>query len=100
MYVILQSKIFTFEKTNVSIVFFNTIPPKKKKELAIAGKLFLFLCSSAFANVDERGLLSANILLKQNSFPDIMLQGFWNLPNFLYLCHIIRFDKRTIQLYH
>ena len=44
MYVIIQSKIFTFEKTNVSIVFFNTIPPKKKKELAIAGKLFLFLC--------------------------------------------------------
>ena len=56
MYVILQSKIFTFEKTNVSIVFFNTIPTKKKKELAIAGKLFLFLCSSAFANADERGL--------------------------------------------
>ena len=44
MYVILQSKIFTIEKTNVGIVFFNTIPPKKKKELAIAGKLFLFLC--------------------------------------------------------
>ena len=62
MYAILQSKIFTFEKTNVGIVFFNTIPPKKKKELAIAGKLFLFLCSSAFANADERGLLSANIL--------------------------------------
>ena len=100
MYVILQSKIFTFEKTNVGIVFFNTIPPKKKIELAIAGKLFLFLCSSAFANADERGLLSANILLKQISFPDIMLQVFWNLPNFLYLCHIIRFDKRTIQLYH
>ena len=43
MYAILQSKIFTFEKTNVGIVFFNTIPPKKKKELAIAGNLFLFL---------------------------------------------------------